>query len=349
MPDKQQLGLFGDQISEAKPLTVRPVHHDPELATLATRLPENIHLGTSSFTFPGWRGLVYDGDYTKRALVSGGLGAYAQHPLFDLIGLDRTYYRPLDTRAFQDMAGETPSTFRFLAKAHQFVTIPRFGDHPRYGGRAGKDNDLFLHPDFALQEVVEPFLHGLKERAGPLVFQFPPFDSRQVGGARRFAERLYHFIRALPSGPTYAFELRNEELFTDDYLAALRACGAVHCFNSHPTMPDLSAQLERYSLWDRPLVARWMLRRTRGYEDAKLAYEPYDQIVEPDLVALEQLARLVLLSTEREAPVFVSVSNKAEGSAPRSVERLTRAIVGGGRFDQVYGHGASLSIQSENA
>ncbi|MEL6338841.1 MAG: DUF72 domain-containing protein [Myxococcota bacterium] len=333
MPEKHQLGLFVDQAHETKPFSVRPIQHDPQLEALATRLPENAYLGTSSFTFPGWRGLVYDGDYTKRALISDGLSAYAHHSLFDLIGLDRTYYRPLDTRAFQEMAEATPTAFRFLAKAHQFVTIPRFGDHPRYGTRAGQDNDLFLHPGFALQEVVEPFWSGLAERAGPLVFQFPPFDPRQVGGARRFAERIYHFIRALPSGPIYAFELRNEELFTDDYLAALRACGAVHCFNSHPTMPDVKAQAERYSLWDRPLVARWMLRRTRGYDDAKLAYEPYDQIVEPDLVTLEQLASLVLLSVERAMPVFVSVSNKAEGSAPLSVERLTRAIVGGGRFD----------------
>ena len=54
-----------------------------------------MHLGTSSWTFPGWKGLVWDGHYSDTQLSKHGLAAYAQHPLFRTVTLDRTFYRPL--------------------------------------------------------------------------------------------------------------------------------------------------------------------------------------------------------------------------------------------------------------
>lgn len=62
---------------------------------LAAALPRLVHLGTSSWTFPSWKGLVWDGDYSDTQLSKHGLAAYAQHPLFRTVTLDRTFYRPL--------------------------------------------------------------------------------------------------------------------------------------------------------------------------------------------------------------------------------------------------------------
>ena len=53
----------------------------PELVELAARLPSALRLGTMSWSFPGWRGLVYGRDVPEGALAGLGLTAYARHPL----------------------------------------------------------------------------------------------------------------------------------------------------------------------------------------------------------------------------------------------------------------------------
>lgn len=225
---KEQLGLFGDLAPTSREPDVGIAEPEQDLVTTGKRLPGSVRLGSSSWTFPGWAGIVYDRVVSPKALAENGLRAYAQHPVLRTVGIDRTYYRPVDAELFATMASSTPDSFRFLVKAHQFITLPNFPSQPRFGDRAGTENDLFLHPGYASAEVVGPFVEGLGDKAGPLLFQFPPFPPRAAGGPRRFAEKLYRFLTALPKGPLYAVELRTDRLYSDDYRAALREAGAVH-------------------------------------------------------------------------------------------------------------------------
>ena len=79
----------------AVPPAVRPAAPDPALTSLAAALPERLWLGTSSWHYPGWAGLVWDKLYGEARLSREGLDAYARHPLFNAVGLDRGFYRPL--------------------------------------------------------------------------------------------------------------------------------------------------------------------------------------------------------------------------------------------------------------
>ena len=57
---------------------------------------------------------------------------------------------------------------------------------------------------------------------------------------QRFADALAEFLLALPGlygSAFYAVEVRDPELLTDDYLAALCAGGATHCIAIHARMP----------------------------------------------------------------------------------------------------------------
>ncbi|MCQ6261324.1 DUF72 domain-containing protein [Alcanivorax sp. MM125-6] len=51
-----------------------------------------------------------------------GLDAYARHPLFNAVGLDRGFYRPLSVAQYADHAGQVPAAFRFVVKAPSRVT-----------------------------------------------------------------------------------------------------------------------------------------------------------------------------------------------------------------------------------
>jgi len=331
-----QLSLFTEE-ELPTPQRVHPVEIPEELAALGRRMPPGLHLGTSSWSFPGWRGIVWEGAHSGSVLAREGLSAYAQHPLLTGVGIDRTYYQPLDAEEFADYREQVPEElrpgFRFVVKAHELLTLSRFPDHDRYGAQRGEKNPYFLDPIYAIEAVVEPTLEGLGETAGPLVFQFAPQD---LGEPLAFIEKLFLFLDGLPSShrglqPLYAVEIRNREVLRPQYALALADAGAVPCLTVHPRMPEPDVQWRATTEVARPeagaLVIRWMLQPGQTYDGARQRYEPFDRLVDPDPRRRGMLARLARESLAREEPVFITVNNKAEGSAPLSVFELAREIL----------------------
>jgi uncharacterized protein YecE (DUF72 family) len=303
---------------------VDPVRVSAEVAGLADRLPRGLRLGTSSWSFPGWVGIVYGGPVTGQHLARSGLAAYARHPLLRSVGIDRSFYGPTGLAEYTAYASAVPDEFRFLVKAHEALTFPH---HACYGVRAGEPNPLYLDAGYARDAVVGPCLEGLGAKTGAIPFQFPPQPLAELGPAQAFAERLHGFLAALPRGARYAVELRTRTLFTDAY-AALVAAGAVHCLNVHPAMPGVSAQRALANGSKEPTwVVRWMLHPGFDSESARKRYAPFDRLVDEDLTTRSSLARICLEGSQSGKEEYVIIHNKAEGSAPLSAFALAAAIV----------------------
>ncbi len=292
---------------------------------LAGRLPHGVRLGTSSWSFPGWDGLVFAGRVTADVLSRDGLPAYARHPLLRAVGLDRTFYAPLPAADLAAHAAQVPDDFRFLVKACRLCTFPTVREGAGRG--PARENPAFLDPAFARERVVAPAVDGLGGRLGVLLFQFPPLPGPQTRDAARFADRLGAFLGALPRGPRYAVEIRDEELLGRPYAAALASAGAAHAFTVHPSMPSLEAQARALPVEEQPvLVVRWMLGHGRGYAEARDLYSPFDRLAAPDPEARASVAELVRRAAAAAKEGLVIVNNKAEGSSPLSVVELARAV-----------------------
>jgi len=318
-----QLDLFPRP--EPTSVAVEPATVPEELRDLASRLPASVRLGTSSWSFPGWRGLVYRDRAEEAELARDGLAAYGRHPLLRAVGIDRTFYAPVKAADFARYAAAVPGGFRFLVKASQACTFPAL----RGGAGAGNSepNPRFLDPAFAADEVVGPATEGLRGQLGTILFQFPPLPAALTRRAAEFADRLGEFLARLPAGPLYSVEIRNRSLLTPGYAAALAPAGASHAFTVHPSMPPLPVQAAVVGLERQPaLVVRWMLGHGRGYEEARLLYEPFDRLVAPDEASRSSIASLAARALGLAKEVLVVVNNKAEGSAPLSVVGLARAI-----------------------
>jgi len=319
-----QLGLFADQPgAPALTSAVGPAPVPEHVAGLAARLPTGVRLGASSWSFPGWEGLVYDRRASQQLLAREGLAAYSAHPLLRTVGLDRTYYRPLDSGQLRAYADVVPDDFRFLVKADRLLTSPL--DPEAVGVRAR--NPHFLDTAYAAEQVVGPAVDGMRDKLGVLLFQFPPIAPNLVGGRSAFIERLYRFLSALPGGPLYAVELRTPSFLTEGYVRILEATGAAHCYNVHPSMAPLERQLALIQPFYQPaLVVRWMLHSSLQYEAARERYQPFDRIVDEDVASRERIATTVLDVLLAERPAFVIANNKAEGSAPLTLHRLAERI-----------------------
>lgn len=299
----------------------------PAIAAVARCLPSHLYLGTSSWAFPGWQGLVYDRLATPSALARHGLAAYAQHPLLRTVCIDRTFYAPLSAAAFAAYAAVVPDDFRFMVKAHAWCTQPVRRDPSRSGPRGSAPNEYFLHPGYATEQVVQPCLTGLGDKAGPILFQFSPLDVPALGGPQRFAARLHAFLAALPRGPLYAVELRHASLLTTAYRDVLTDVGVCHCFNIHPTMPALPEQSRIIPPAEASAcIVRWMLHPARRYEEAARRYEPFDHIVDDDPRTRQDIALLCRAALDASRTAFVIANNKAEGSSPCTVATLAMCL-----------------------
>ena len=122
MMTENSSGLFDDAPPESAPVFPQPA--DAALKEMMQRLPSSIYLGTSSWNFPGWRGIVWSRGSGLNHLAADGLAAYSASPLFRTVGLDRNSYRPLSASAFAAFARQVPEDFRFLVKAPRDVTDP---------------------------------------------------------------------------------------------------------------------------------------------------------------------------------------------------------------------------------
>ena len=332
-----QLDLFGGASSTAPGRSrgarpgdvVEPQEPEPQHVALAERLPPGLRIGTSSWSFPGWSGIVYDGRPSQARLARSGLQAYARHPLLRTVGLDRNYYAPLTVEDYASYAAQVGPGFRFLVKAPEVLTMVRYPPHDRYGERRGTQNETFLDVAWADEMLVGPACEGLADALGVILFQLPPQPAWAVGGRQRFAERLQRFLDALPVGPVYAVELRTEALLGEAYAQALASVGAAHCFNVHPAMPEVALQAATIDPAGAPaLVVRWMLGGEQRYEAARERYRPFDALVDEDPTARGAIADLCLDAARRGQPSFCVINNKAEGSAPLSAFRLAAEIVG---------------------
>lgn len=326
-PSGPQLGLFEEQgdPAAAPALPVRPAAPDAHWQDVAARLPPQIHLGTSSWHFPGWATLVYDRPADQRVLGREGLAAYAKHPLLRCVGLDRTFYSLIPAAEFRRYAEQVPPGFRFVVKAPMLCTASSMRSEP---GTQPAPNPRFLDAAFAADRFVAPCLEGLGEKAGALVFQFPPAGRAFTRQPEAFAEQLQTFLRGLPAGPRYAVELRDHPLICAAYLQALESSGAHHCLGLHPRMPVASEQARETGLDHAgALIVRWNLRAGFSYEEAKARYTPFTRLVDEDIPNRVSLARLCLDASARGDPVFVVANNKAEGSAPLTLIRLAEQMV----------------------
>lgn len=174
---------------------VHPIEPDAGLLALAAALPPQLRLGGSSWSYPGWKGLVWQGEHSESTLARQGLAAYARHPLMRTVSIDRGFYKPLTVSQYADYASQVPDDFRFIVKAPSLVTdaLVRAED-----GRGRAPNPAFLDPALALQEFVAPALEGLGSKIGALVFQLSPLPMPQLHRLEGTIDRLGALLRAMP-------------------------------------------------------------------------------------------------------------------------------------------------------
>jgi uncharacterized protein YecE (DUF72 family) len=149
-------------------------------------------VGTSGFSYKEWKGSFYPAKLPTKEM----LAFYAER--FSTVEMNNTHYRFPTRDVVESWAQQTPSTFRFVLKAHQTITHRK-----RLKG---------------VEQNVEDFLGvaaALGDRQGPLLFQLPPNFKKDV-------PRLNDVLGLVRGRAQVAFEFRHESWFDDEVFESLR-------------------------------------------------------------------------------------------------------------------------------
>ncbi len=312
---------------------VQPAAVGAELQALAARLQQRwggrLHLGTSSWHFPGWAAQVYARAYPEARLSREGLAAYAQHPLLTAVSLDRSFYRPLEAGTYRALAAQVPAHFRFIVKAPALLSDATERDPAN--GAALRENPHFLDAEAAVALCAQPAAEGLGSKLGVLVWQLSPLPRRWLNDEAALLRRLGALWQAveaaLPPGAQQALELRDPALLTPALAATLKFHGVRPVLGLHDRMPEAEAQLPLLrATWPGDLVCRWNLQRGQRYAQARDAWSPFDRLQAEDPATRSTLVKVVVATLKAGRAAFITINNKAEGCAPASVLALARAM-----------------------
>lgn len=286
------------------------------MAALAAKIPPLIRFGTSTWTYPGWHGLVYSREYPKSGASAAMLEEYAQFPLFRTVGIDSFFYAPPSPRTLDQYAAALPPDFPCVMKVWDRLTVETF-EGPRDHALRGEANPEFLNAERFVRDVLEPLRGHFTSHVGPLVFEFQRIRATTFD---EFLRRLDRFFAQLPTDAPYAVELRNADFLQPEYFALLRTHGVGHVLNSWTAMPRIGEQLLLHDVITAPfLVARALLRPGRRYAEAVDLFAPYDRIREPNLELRADLAAVAQTAHDLRLPAYLIVNNRAEGSAPETI------------------------------
>lgn len=292
---------------------------------LARALPDQIQFGTSTWTYPGWKGLVYSRDYPKAGASAAMLAEYSQYPLFRTVGVDSFFYAPPTAATLTKYAAALPPGFRCVSKVWDRITVDTF-ESPRDRMVQGQPNPDFLNADLFVRDVLDPMREHFGEHTGPFVFEFQRMRGKATLG--EFVRRLDDFFSRLPADMPYAVELRNADFLHPEYFALLRTHGVGHVFNSWTAMPRIGEQLLMHDSITAPfIVTRALLRPGRTYAEAVDRFAPYDRIREPNPELRADLAAVARTAYDLRIPAYILVNNRAEGSAPETIREVARLVV----------------------
>jgi len=316
-PADTTLPLFEDPPGAAKVSSYR-LKNAPRLKRWASR---GILFGTSSWKYPGWKGLIYDREYpSKKAFEQVCLAEYSE--LFPTVTADFALYDFPKADKMQIIHDQTTNEFRLSLKVTDRITIKRYPNIPRHGPNAGRENPDFLNVELFEDAFLAP-IEALKKKRGAIIFEFSSFHLSSGVTYNEFVQMLDGFLSRLPKEYEYAVELRNREFLIADYLKMLETHGVAHVLNNWTRMPPIIEQIQLAGVLTAKFsVARALLKPGRTYEQAVEMFQPYEAIREENPDLRMGLVETVGKCLAEQRTLYAYVNNRAEGNSPKTIEAI---------------------------
>jgi uncharacterized protein YecE (DUF72 family) len=258
-----------------------------------TRIP-NLHLGTSSWSSEDWVGPFYPSGTPPAGFIT----EYAKH--FDTVEVDATFYRTPSASMVKNWRERTPPGFSFAAKVPQVIT------HEKVLQDCGEDLRQFL----AAMDL-------LGDKLGPLLFQFPYFNKQAFARPEDFVVRLAPFLAKLPSGYSFAVEVRNKNFIGAPLLDLLHKHQIALALIDHPWMTPIDQLRKRFDLATAGFNYLRFLGDRKGIEERT---KHWDKVIVSRQREMETWIPEIRRLLELKRAVYAYFNNHYAGFAPGSIQ-----------------------------
>lgn len=249
------------------------------------RRGNQIFIGTSGWSYSDWRGIFYPVDLSARQKLE----YYSRR--FRTTEINYSFYRLPKPLIYQNWYRETPSDFVFAVKVSRFITHVK-----------------------RMKEIRQPFklfwanARQLKEKLGPLLFQFPPSFKMSVLNLKRLEVFLKWVRNQKHNIPLrMAFEFRHQGWCCEDVCGLLKKYNVAWVIADSPVYPKAEV-----------VTADFAYVRMHG--SRILFASKYTQ------KELEDLAIKIKRWLRRKKDVFVYFNNDFAGYAVENAQTLAKLL-----------------------
>lgn len=283
-----------------------------------------LRIGTCSWKYPSWEGLVY-----SQAQGINYLFEYAQK--YNTVEIDQWFWSlhspgslslPEDNTV-AEYVSSVPESFKFTVKTPNSITLTHY-----YKGK--KSDPLTRNPHFLSPNLLDTFLEKIepmKRYLGALMFQFEYLNKQKVSSQKEFLDKLHEFFSRAPSGYPYAIETRNPQYLNTEYFGFLKEHNLSHVFLQGYYMPyilKIYYNCRSYILDHEMVVIR--LHGPNRQKIEKKASGSWSKIIEPKDEELAGVASMIKEIQSGGTNVYLNVNNHYEGSAPLTIGRIQNLL-----------------------
>jgi len=242
---------------------------------------QHIRIGIGGWTFEPWRDNFYPAD-----LVHSKELQYASRQL-SAIEVNGTYYSTFKPPTFAKWHGETPDGFMFSLKANRYATNRR----------------VLAEAGDSITRFVESGISELKDKLGPIVWQFMPTKQFEPGDFEAFLALLPKAVdgRSL----RHVLDVRHESFAVPAFVTLARRYGCVPVYTDSEKFPAIADAEADFAY----------LRLMRSQADVPTGYPP-------DVIAQWAGGVRAWTGGERPHDVFVYFINGAKERAPAGAMEL---------------------------
>lgn len=282
-----------------------------------------LFIGTCSWKYDSWKGLIYP-DKEK----FNHLQVYSKH--FNTVEIDQWFWslhsedkislpRSKDVLQYSE---SVPDDFKFSIKVPNSITLTHFY-------RRKKTDELRINPFFLNNELFEKFLMTLepmKNKLGPLMFQFEYLNREKMSSQVEFMERFESFIETADRNFNYAIEIRNPNYINKKYFEFLNQNNLnmvfLHGYYMQPVWDSFNNFKE--------LIKDTVVLRLHGPDRKGIESKTggdWSKIVESKENEIPKITTIIQFLLMNEVDVFVNVNNHYEGSAPLTIKKIQQQLL----------------------
>jgi uncharacterized protein YecE (DUF72 family) len=255
-----------------------------------------VYLGTSAFTAAGWEKAFYPAGMKHTDYLS----YYARK--FQTVEIDSTFYRTPAISTVEGWRNKTAESFIIAAKVPQQITHKK----------------CLLECEEEFNQFVET-MSILGSRLGPLLLQFPYFNTEVFQSGVQFLARLKAFFQKLPKDKKFAVEIRNKRWIKPQFLDLLREYNVAFILQDQAWMPRPADLFQNYN----PVTVDFTYIRWLGdRKEIERLTKVWDKTIVDRTSELQEWTTYCQKIQKRGVTIYAYANNHYSGFGPATVEQF---------------------------